>query len=251
MGKEYIDKIVLVTGGTSGMGLVTATAFASEDAVVCISGTRSQAEGDVIARSIGDRVFYFRCNVCNSNEVKAMIGMIEQKFSKLDCAFNNAGITPEKKLPLAESSEEDWNRIINTNLTGVFLCMKYELALMLKNGKGSIVNNSSVAAKGSWPKRASYVASKLAVIGLTKSAAFDYAEQNIRINAIEPGAVTGGMNTPEKLKADPIGTEIKLSHIAMKRFIRPEEVAETVLWLCSDKASGITGTSVEINGGYI
>jgi NAD(P)-dependent dehydrogenase (short-subunit alcohol dehydrogenase family) len=252
MGQEYYrDKVVLVTGGTSGMGKVTAISFAEQGAIVCISGTRSKEEGDSIAKSIGKDVFYFQCNVASSNDVRTMIAGIEEKFGRLDCAFNNAGISPEKKLPLAESSEEDWVSVINTNLNGIYYCMKYELQLMLKNGKGSIVNNSSVAAKGAWPKRASYVASKLGVIGLTKSASNDYAELGIRINAIAPGAVSGGMNTPEKLAADQEGTKIKLSHLAMKRFVDPKEVADAVLFLSSDKASAITGITLDVDAGYI
>jgi len=168
----------------------------------------------------------------------------------LDIAVNNAGITSKAHLPLAEFEEDEWKNIINVNLNGLFYCMKYEISTMLTKGKGIIVNNSSVAGLVSMPSQAAYSASKSAVIALTESAAIDYAQKNIRINAIAPGPVMGGMNSTERLNANPERTAKKLNLTAMHRFGEPMEIANAIVWLCSEKSSFVTGATIAVDGGF-
>lgn len=250
---EFKDKVVLVTGGTDGMGFVTAKGFASEGVKLFISG-RNKSKGRVAEAEIqnyGGVVEFIECDVSNSLQVKEMIDFIVQKSGSIDIAFNNAGITSKQHLPLADFDLDEWNNILNINLNGIFYCMKYEIQAMLKQANGGvIVNNSSVAGLVSMPMQAAYSASKAGVIALTKSAAIDYAEKNIRINVTVPGPVMGGMNTLERLAANPERTEKKYSLTAMKRFAEPEEIAQAVLWLCSTKSSYITGATIPIDGGF-
>ncbi|HRG74975.1 MAG TPA: SDR family NAD(P)-dependent oxidoreductase [Leptospiraceae bacterium] len=250
---EFKNKVVLITGGTDGMGFVTAKGFAMEGATLFITGRNKQkgraAEAEI--QSHGGIVEFIECDVSNSTQVKEMIDFIIQKSSSLDIAFNNAGITSKQHLPLADFETDEWNDIVNINLNGIFYCMKYELQAMAKQTNGGvIVNNSSVAGLVAMPMQAAYSASKAGVIALTKSAAIDYADKNIRINVTVPGPVMGGMNTKERLAANPERTAKKYSLTAMKRFAEPEEIAQTVLWLCSAKSSYITGATIPIDGGF-
>jgi NAD(P)-dependent dehydrogenase (short-subunit alcohol dehydrogenase family) len=248
---RFKGKVILVTGGTSGMGLKTALLFAEEGGDVYISGRSEDKGAEAVAEACkhGVSLKFIKCNVADSNDVKEMIEIIIEKSKRLDCAINNAGLTSETKL-LHESSEENWELVVGTNLTGTYLCMKYEIEAMLKTGGGVIVNNSSIAGVTPIPKQAGYVASKFGIIGLSQTAAIDYAQNNIRINVTAPGPIIGGMNSEENLKANPEKTKKKLDFVAMHRFGLPEEVAKTILWLCSDDASFITGVVLPIDGGF-
>ncbi|GBF52037.1 short-chain alcohol dehydrogenase [Leptospira ryugenii] len=250
--ESFKDKTVLVTGGTQGMGLVVAQHFLRAGAIVFITG-RDKEKGKHALGEIIDpkhRLHYLPCDVTNEIQVKEVVNTIIETHGKLDIAFNNAGITSKSHLPLAEFTAEEWKHIIDVNLTGLFYSMKYEIESMLLKGKGVIINNSSVAGLVSLPKQGAYCASKSAVIALTESASIDYAESGIRINAIAPGPILGGMNDLEKLKANPERTAKKLSLTAMKRMGTAEEIAETILWIASDKASFLTGACIPVDGGF-
>jgi len=249
---RFQDKIVLITGGTSGMGKVTANFFLNEGAIVCISG-RNVENGyetvDILGK-IGE-IFFIKCDITSISEVKDMLLNIVNKYKLINIAVNNAGITCEKSL-MHESNEENWINVINTNLIGTYLCMKYETQIMLENDGGSIVNNSSVVGLVPVPRMSSYIASKLGICGLTRAAAIEYANTKpmIRINAIAPGPVLEGMNSLEKLNSDPVRANEKINMIAMGRMGKPEEIANLILWLCSDEATYITGTIIPIDGGF-
>jgi NAD(P)-dependent dehydrogenase (short-subunit alcohol dehydrogenase family) len=240
-------KVALVTGGTSGIGKTTAIAFSNAGAKVVLSGRREQ-EGeetaDLIRRSGGESLFV-RSDVSSEAEVKALIEKTVEQYGRLDCAFNNAGIDPSPK-PLHEQSVEDFDKLMGINLRGVFLCMKSEIQQMLTQGGGVIVNNSSMGGLIAFPGIGPYNASKHAVMGLTRSAALDYAKQNIRINAVNPGMIATEMmdrlanGNPEQMA----------SSVPMGRLGQPEEIAATIVFLCSDAASYITGQPLVIDGGY-
>jgi len=245
--KGLKNKVVLVTGGSSGIGKAAALAFAREGTKVVICSIQPK-EGEETVQKIegeGGESLFVRTDVTKSDEVKAAVEKGIVRFGRLDFAFNNAGINGEVA-PIDQYSEEGWNTIIDINLKGVWLCMKHEIPHILKNG-GAIVNNSSIGGFVSFPLNiAPYIASKHGVIGLTKAAAREYATKGIRINAVCPGAIRTPLNEdmPEAM-VKPIVD----SH-PMGRMGTPEEVAEAVLYLCSDAASFITGSSMLIDGGY-
>jgi NAD(P)-dependent dehydrogenase (short-subunit alcohol dehydrogenase family) len=241
------DKVALVTGGSSGIGKAAALAFAREGAKVVICSIQPQ-EGEKTVRMIedgGGESLFVETDVTKSDQVEAAVEKTVAQYGGLDFAFNNAGINGEVA-PIDQYSEEGWDTIININLKGVWLCMKYEIPHILKNG-GAIVNNSSIGGFVSFPLNiAPYIASKHGVIGLTKAAAREYATKGIRINAVCPGAIKTPLNQD---MPDAMVKPIVDLH-PMGRMGTPEEVAETVLWLCSDAASFITGSSILIDGGY-
>lgn len=241
------NKVALVTGGTSGIGKATAIAFGNAGAKVVLSGRREQ-EGeetaDLIRRSGGESLFV-RSDVSSEAEVKALIQKTVEQYGRLDCAFNNAGIDPSPK-PLYEQLVEDFDKLMSINVRGVFLCLKYEIQQMLTQGGGVIVNNSSMGGLIAFAGIGPYNASKHAVMGLTRSAALDYAKQNIRINAVNPGMIATEMmdrlanGNPEQMA----------SIVPMGRLGQPEEIAATIVFLCSDAASYITGQPLVVDGGY-
>lgn len=244
----FKDKVVIVTGAGSGIGKATALAFALEEAKVVVSDVDERnglATVEEIKKQKGE-AFAVRCDVSSENEVKNLVEKTIEKYGRLDFAYNNAGI---EGIPSStvECSAENWDKTINTNLKGVWLCMKYEIPAMLKNGKGSIVNCSSIAGKIGFETIPAYVASKHGVIGLTETASLEFAQKNIRVNAVCPGVI----HTPMLDRFDQGNEQAMADQVPMKRVGKPEEIADTVLWLCSDKASYVTGQSIVVDGGWI
>jgi NAD(P)-dependent dehydrogenase (short-subunit alcohol dehydrogenase family) len=248
---NFSGRVAFVTGAASGIGREAALAFAREGASVVCADVSEQANQQT-ARMIeeeGGRAFAVRCDVTRADDLKAALDKAIEAFGRLNFAFNNAGIEPRNPAPTAEYEEDEWNRIIDINLRGVFLCMKYEIPLMLKHGQGgAIVNTSSGAGVIGIKGSPAYTAAKHGLIGLTKAAALDYAAQNIRINAVCPGYIdtpmmerfTGG--TPEG-RAKVIGEE------PAGRMGKPEEIAAAVLWLCSEGAAFMVGHAMVVDGG--
>src|SRR3954462_2802143 len=247
---NFEGKVAFVTGGASGIGRAAALAFARAGASVAVADVGEQANQET-ARLIeqeGGRALAVRCDVTRADEVKAALAKTAEAFGRLDFAFNNAGIEPRKPAPTADYDEDEWERILDVNLRGVFLCMKHEIPLILKSGGGASVNTSSGAGVIGIKGSPAYTAAKHGVIGLTRAAALDYAAQNIRINAVCPGYIdtpmmgrfTGG--TPE-------GRAKVIAEEPAGRMGKPEEIAAAVLWLCSDGAAFMVGHAMVIDGG--
>jgi NAD(P)-dependent dehydrogenase (short-subunit alcohol dehydrogenase family) len=246
---DLTGKVAFVTGAASGIGRITALAFARQGASVVVTDV-DEGRNHETARMItelGGRAHAVRCDVTSGEDVRAALQATVEAFGRLDYAFNNAGAEQQPK-PTAEISEEEWDRIILINLRSVFLCLKYQIPLLLRFGGGAIVNTSSGAGVKVFGRGAAYAAAKHGVIGLTKDAALDYAGSNIRINAICPGIIatemmdrfTGGTTEGRDrvIAQEPIG-----------RMGRPEEIAAAVVWLCSDAASFVTGHALVADGG--
>jgi NAD(P)-dependent dehydrogenase (short-subunit alcohol dehydrogenase family) len=251
MTTEFAGKVGLVTGGTSGIGRDTAILFAKAGARVVIAGRRELEGNETIelARAAGGDGLFVKADVSKASEVDALIQKTVEKFGRLDMAFNNAGIEGVWA-PIVRQSEEDWDRTINTNLKGVWLCLKYEIRQMLKQGGGgAIVNMASINGLIGAAGAATYSASKHGVVGLTKSAALETAKSGIRINAVCPAVIETPMG--ERLFGSPAVHKYVLSCHPIGRFGRPAEIAEAVLWMCSDRASFMTGQSLVLDGGFL
>jgi NAD(P)-dependent dehydrogenase (short-subunit alcohol dehydrogenase family) len=251
MTAELQGKVALVTGGTSGIGRDTAVLFAKAGAKVVVTGRR-EVEGketvDLIRAACGDGVFV-KADVSKAAEVDALVQRTVEKFGRLDVAFNNAGIEGHW-LPIVEQSEEDWDQTIDINLKGVWLCLKYEIRQMLKQGGGgAIVNMASAAGLMGLAGAATYSASKHGVIGLTKSAALETARSGIRVNVVCPAVVETPM--ADRAYEQPEIHKFVLGLHPIGRFGRPEEISEAVLWMCSDRASFMTGQSLVLDGGLL
>jgi NAD(P)-dependent dehydrogenase (short-subunit alcohol dehydrogenase family) len=247
---EFKGKTALITGGTSGIGRATAVAFAKAGANVVITGRRER-EGEAVAEEIrkhGVRGVFVRADAASDADARRSVAAAAEFTGKLDFAFNNAG-TEGVWAPLAEQTDENYNKTFDINVRGVFFSMKHEIAAMLKTGGGSIVNNASVAGSIGFPAAAIYVASKHAVIGMTKSAALDYAKLGIRVNTVSPAAIQTEMFD----RAFGGNEETKSGVAAMHpigRVGRSEEIASAVLWLCTPGASFMTGHDLRIDGGF-
>jgi NAD(P)-dependent dehydrogenase (short-subunit alcohol dehydrogenase family) len=249
MNTGFENKVVLVTGGGGGIGRASALAFARAGARVAVTDRDTAAGQETVqqVRALGAEALFVQADVCQALEVESMVAQVVAHFGRLDCAFNNAGIE-EEHLRLADCAEETFDRIMAVNVKGVWLCMKYQLAQMLVQGGGSIVNTASVAGLVGAPKMAAYSASKHAVIGLTKSAAVEYGRKNIRVNAVCPGVIRTVM-FERAVQADPkLGFSVALLH-PVGRIGEAQEVAAVVLWLSSDAASFVTGHAHTVDGG--
>jgi len=248
---KFKDKVVLITGATSGIGEATARAFAQEGAKVYFCGRR-EALGEKVAQAIrasGGQATYQKADVRQESEVKAFVDGCVQKYGRIDIAFNNAGI---ESLPgtIAEHSLETWTNVMTTNATGAFLSMKYELPVMLKQGGGVIVNNASVSSHVGFATISPYSASKHAIASLTKVAALEYSDKNIRVNSISPGAVDTPM-LRRALAAWKTDFKTVAQDYPLKRIVKPEEIVRAVMWLSSDEASCIVGMDMDATGGYL
>ncbi len=251
MSKEMVGKVVIVTGGSTGIGRATALAFAAQGAKVVIA-SRTQATGEEVVRLIHEsdhEALWIKTDVSKAEDVEVMVNSTLDTYGRLDYAFNNAGSGGHGGWT-HEIAEADWDKTIDGFLKSVFLCMKHEIAAMLKTGGGAIVNNSSVDGQRAFPWDPVYSAAKHGVLGLTKSAGMQYARQGIRINAVCPGWILTPP-TEEAMQSNPGIEKQWLTHVPINRLGKPDEVAEAVLWLCSDKASLVTGTALAVDGGYL
>ncbi len=250
MEKLFANKVAFITGGAEGMGLAAVKAFAEEGAAVSIVDNNESAAKAVVDDLTRDgyKAIAIRCDVSNEADVRAAVETTVSTFGSLDAAFNNAGIqSPAIDLP--DLTAEEYRRILGVNLDGVFFCMKYQLQQMRKQGSGAIVNNSSLGGLVGVPGRAAYHATKHGVIGLTKSAALEFAERGIRINAVCPGIIDTPM-VSGMLKNETGVMQEMMRDVPAKRLGSAAEVANAVVWLCSSKASFVTGQATPVDGGY-
>ncbi len=249
MEKDFKGKVAIVTGGSFGIGRATAIGFAERGAKVAVVDWVEDNETVNLIKAKGGEAIFIKCDVSQDPEVKRMVEETIKKFGRLDFAYNNAGIEGVMA-PTQDCTEENWDRTINVNLKGVWLCMKYEIPQILKQSKGSIVNCASIAGLVGFPGLPAYVATKHGVVGLTKSTAMELAKSGIRVNAVCPGAIL----TPMLDRITGKVKEVEKQYAAMEpigRLGQPEEVASAVLWLCSDASSFVTGTAMAIDGGWV
>jgi NAD(P)-dependent dehydrogenase (short-subunit alcohol dehydrogenase family) len=249
MEKPFINKIALVTGASSGIGRATAIAFAKKGAKIVALDCKENNETINLIKELGSDAIFIKCDVSKSSDVKTMIEKAIATFGQIDYAFNNAGIEGTKATTW-ECSEENWDKTIGINLKGIWLCMKHEIPEMLKLGKGVIINCASVAGLIGFNGLPAYVSSKHGVVGLTKTAALECATHGIRVNVVCPGVIQTPMidrltgKTKESIQQftalEPMG-----------RFGLPEEIANAVVWLCSDEASFVTGHAMAVDGGFV
>jgi len=244
---RFIGKVAFVTGAASGIGRATAAAFAAEGARVAILDRTEDAlhqTADTV-RNAGGEVLTLACDVSKAEEVEAAVARTVERFARMDIAFNNAGVE-NKAAPVAEIELEEWDRILDINLRGTFVCMKHELAQMVRQSSGVVINTSSGAGICGVAGGAAYAASKHAIIGLTKSAALDYAKANIRVNAILPGNIETPMM--DRFTGGDIQKAIDLEPVG--RLGTPEEIADAVLWMSADLGAFVTGASISVDGGW-
>jgi NAD(P)-dependent dehydrogenase (short-subunit alcohol dehydrogenase family) len=244
--------VIVISGATSGLGKNAALRFAKAGARVVFSGRR-ESEGAELADEItsnGGSCRFVKCDVTRSKDVATLIDTAVAEFGQLNMAYNVAGIPGDAFSKFADYDENEWRQTIDVNLNGMFYCMKYEIAAMQKYGGGTIVNMSSVAGLGPTPGGAAYVASKHAIIGLTKTAALDYAQENIRINAIAPGVVKTEMMEWGITQTPDLEAQM-LAHQPIGRLGTMDEVTNAVMWLCSKNASFVTGATLSVDGAYL
>ena len=245
------QKVAIVTGGSSGIGRATAVALAKQGVKIAIAARRAKEGEETVhlVKEAGSEGIFVKTDVANEDDVKSLVEKTTKTYGRLDYAFNNAGME-ETTTSLIEQTSNVFNQIMNVNVKGVWLCMKYEIPQMIRNGGGAIVNTSSGAGVIGIPQMPIYVASKHAVLGLTKSAALEYAKSGIRINAIAPGVVeTGMLERAAEDKKQFVETLKSMHHIG--RIGDPEEIANAVVWLLSDKASFVLGHTLLVDGGVV
>ena len=251
MTSQFVGKVAIVTGGAAGIGRATALAFAREGAKVIVADVQTDDGNETIRliQEAGGEARFVKTNVAHSADVAHLITIATATYGRIDYGVNNAGIEGAFART-AECSDENWERTIAINLTGVWLCMRAELPELLKQGGGAIVNMASVAGLVGFPNLPAYVASKHGVVGLTKAAALEYAEQGIRINAVCPGVIRTAM-VERVIGGDPAVEALYTSMEPIGRLGQPEEIADAVVWLCSDHASFVTGQALAVDGGLV
>jgi NAD(P)-dependent dehydrogenase (short-subunit alcohol dehydrogenase family) len=241
--------LVWFTGGGAGIGRATALALAGEGVSVAVADllVATAEETSRMIEDKGGKAFSIECDVSKAGDVEAMLGKTIEIYGRIDCAVNNAGIGGPK-IPIVDYPEEEWNRVISINLTGVWLCMKHEIRQMLKQGGGAIVNMASVGGLVGTAEISAYIAAKHGVVGLTKTAALECAQRNIRVNAVCPGAIRTAL-VEEVIAEHPEVEKFFSDMHPIGRIGEAKEVAEAVVWLCSDAASFVTGSTVTADGG--
>ncbi|HXY48822.1 MAG TPA: glucose 1-dehydrogenase [Terriglobales bacterium] len=246
---DFTGKVALVTGAAAGMGLATSNAFAEAGAAVVLADYKEEAVKAAAQKLVaaGHKAIAVRCDVSDDAQVAAMVDRTIAEFRRIDAAFNNAGVMAQIA-PTADSTREDWDRVIGINLRGVWSCMKHELRYMQRQGSGAIVNNASVGALTGNPGIASYIASKHGVVGLTRTAALEYVKHGIRVNAVNPGLIDTQVARDVVSGNEQAYNEIA-EHVPIGRAGRPEEIASAVLWLCSPGASYVVGHALTVDGG--
>lgn len=252
MSFSFEHKVALITGAASGIGLATAKAFAQAGASVVLADV-NEAAARAAAEALvaeGHQAIGIRCDVAEIDQVEAMVKEIVATFGRLDAAFNNAGIQ-NVLAETADATVEDYDKVMSINLRGVWSCMKFELQHMRQQGSGTIVNCSSLGGLVGGAERANYHAAKHGVIGLTKSAALEYAARNIRINAVCPGLIWTPMADQMVASGQGEALEAMVKSVPMGRHGKPEEIADAVLWLSSTNSSYVTGQSISVDGGFI
>ena len=250
MARPFTGKVALVTGGASGIGRAAALAFAREGASVVVADVDVPGGKDtarLIAADGGDAAFT-KADVSRAADVKTMVAVALKIHERLDFAFNNAGVLGSGA-SMIDFTEDDWDEVMGVNLKGVWLCMKYQIPAMIQSGGGAIVNVSSVAGLVGSQHSPAYAASKHGVVGLTKTAALQYAPNGVRVNCVCPAAVFSPMLETLVTRNPQVGAKLKASQ-PNGRFASPEEVAEVAVWLCSDAASFVTGAALPVDGGY-
>lgn len=245
----FDDKVALVTGGSSGIGRATSLGFAAQGAKVMVADFNAEGGEETVSliKGNGGEASFVHVDVSKAVQVEAMVAETVRRYGRLDAAFNNAGVEGVR-VPMGEFPEDEWDRVIDVDLKGVWLGMKYQIAQMLEQGGGAIVNTSSIAGLIGMKGSSAYGAAKHGVVGLTKVAALEYATQGIRVNAVCPGAIRTGM-TDRLIGREPGREEMYMAIQPIGRFGLPTEIAEAVVWLCSDAASFITGHALPVDGG--